>query len=823
MEINIIEKNGYGGVNSKVEANGKMSVLAEKIIKWGIYVFVFLLPLFFLPFNSSILEVNKQVLIIAFALFFLIVWIGKIISQGRLEFKKSFVNIAVILFLSFYLVSSLLSKNIYQAMVGFGGGVAESFSVVVALAIIFFALANNLRDKKGISNALFALVLSGLVVAILTILQLAGKFILPWDFTQTATFNTIGSINSVEIFLASLLVLSSVLFAQTNVARWRQVFYGFAAILFLFMMLSINFTNVWWALLLAAIIIISLGIMNREQMNQYRLILPMVILAFSIIMLLIQPNFFKWSAIPAEVSPSFDATYNIDKEVLRGKLFFGSGPGSFAYNYGLYRSQDLNQTQFWNIKFNSGISKIFSQPATLGIFGWLTWVLMVVGFAIYGFIKLIRKRGSAWVLSLGIFSAWLLLAFLQFIYSTNLTLEAAFWIMLALSVLSLKFLDRGDEPQTASGEAGMAYVDGNNVLVQFEKNSPMASIFSFVFVVVLVLTISVFYLGGTYWFADVLYQRGLVTAAANNLEGSSTLISRAVTYNPYNELYLRTLSQVALLKVNAELAKPQSADRDRAAQNLIASATNLAKRSTELAPLSVDNWIQRAYIYRAIMPILPANGGADQWAIDSYNEAIKLEPKNPYYYWELGRTYALAVDLLTPGASGDKDKIAKIQDYVAKAEEAFKKALEVKSDYAPAAFNLALIYNLQGRIDEGIKEMSAAQTYSPEDIGITFQLGLLYYKKADWENARIQFERAINLDTSYSNARYFLGLIYDKLGNKAAAIEQFKKVEELNPENQEVKTIIANLQAGRPAIAEMPQQPSDLPISDKQPQNNPLQ
>ena len=60
-------------------------------------------------------------------------------------------------------------------------------------------------------------------------------------------------------------------------------------------------------------------------------------------------------------------------------------------------------------------------------------------------------------------------------------------------------------------------------------------------------------------------------------------------------------------------------------------------------------------------------------------------------------------------------------------------------------------------------------------------------------------------------------------GKDEEDIDQEPGKEELNPENQEVKTIIANLQAGRPAIAEMPQQPSDLPISDKQPQNNPLQ
>jgi len=50
------------------------------------------------------------------------------------------------------------------------------------------------------------------------------------------------------------------------------------------------------------------------------------------------------------------------------------------------------------------------------------------------------------------------------------------------------------------------------------------------------------------------------------------------------------------------------------------------------------------------------------------------------------------------------------------------------------------------------------------------------------------------------------------LGNKTGAIEQFVAVEKLNPDNQDVKIILANLRAGKPAIAQVPKQPSQVPI-----------
>ncbi|MFH1255110.1 MAG: hypothetical protein V1667_01400, partial [bacterium] len=263
-----------------------------------------------------------------------------------------------------------MSKNFYQGLVGFGGTVAESFFALLGFAIIFFVIVNNFKKAEEISGLVFSLTLSGILAGIFGLIQLAGKFIFPWDFTKAFSFNTIGSANSLEIFLAALLVLSAVLFAETNLARWRQFFYGAAAIFFLFAILAINFLNVWWALAIAAIIIIALGIINREQMSQYRLILPMVVLAFAVLMLLTRLTVFStWLNVPTEVSPSLSASMDIDKQVIKNNLFFGTGPGSYSYDYGLYRSPVLNQTDFWNVRFNQGFSKILSQPATLGLFG----------------------------------------------------------------------------------------------------------------------------------------------------------------------------------------------------------------------------------------------------------------------------------------------------------------------------------------------------------------------------------------------------------------------------------------------------------------------
>lgn len=778
----------------------KIVFICDKVVVWGLYALAFIFPLFFLPFNASVLEINKQLLLLVFSLVLLMFWIGKVIAGSRMELKKGILNLGIVMFLVFSAVSAALSKNLFQGLVGGSGTVAESFFSVLSCIIIFFVLINSIKTRQEVLNLVFSFVVSGLVFGVFALLQLTGKFLFPWDFAQNVAFNTVGSLNSLEIMAAALLTLCIALFAESDSKIWRQIFFAVLGIFFLGLALSINFANVWWGLLLASIVIIALGIINREQMSQYRLILPMVVLVFSVLMILTTTNIFtKWVSVPAEVSPSFKASVDIGKSALKENLFFGSGPGSYSYTYGLYRSPTLNETDFWNVRFNQGFSKVFSQPATLGLAGFLTWILILVGFSLYGFIMLVRRRGENWALALGLFSSWLVLALLQFLYSTNLTLELVFWILLGLSFLTLKTL-------SAKGASALDFGQVQTVSVEFSRNSPMASVLSFVFVVVIVLAISVFYIGGSYYYADILYQKGLALIDDNKPEDGSVTISRAVILNPYNDAYLRTLSQAALLRVNNEFNKPQTAERDGNIQNLIATAINIGKRATDLAPLNVDNWVQRASIYRAVIPY---TAGADQWALDTYKEATKLEPQNPYYFYELGRSYLFMADLA--GNSSEKEQKDKVPEYLQKAEESLNQSIALKPDYALAIYQLALVYDAQGEIDKAIPKIKDAQAMYPNDVGLAFQLGLLYYKQANWNLAKEQLERAVLLDQNYSNARYFLGLIYDRQGNRQGAIDQFTKIAELNPDNQDVKTILANLNAGKPAITQQ-QTPEGAPI-----------
>ena len=78
----------------------------------------------------------------------------------------------------------------------------------------------------------------------------------------------------------------------------------------------------------------------------------------------------------------------------------------------------------------------------------------------------------------------------------------------------------------------------------------------------------------------------------------------------------------------------------------------------------------------------------------------------------------------------------------------------------------------------------------------------MYYRQNELGKARDEFARAKNLNPRYANARYMLGLTYDRLGRREDAKTEFAAVLALTPDNQEVKDILANLAAGLPALSE---------------------
>ena len=780
-----------------------MKNILDKITKVSIYLLVFILPIFFLPWTTNVLDFNKQVLLLFLVFLSFFGWLLKSLIEGKISLNLNLFNIPVLVFLVILGIGTLFSVYRYGSFWGWPLDIASGFLTIFVFILLYFLII-NLFKKEEIFGLLLTLVFSSFLAVLFGAFQIFGKFLFPFDFAKLTSFNTIGTVNSLGIFAALLLpLIISLIFISKRLIKILLIIFG---LITLGLAILINFWAVWISLLIGVAAILTFGIARRKIFQANWLTLPMFLLVLSLCFGIFKVPIPGLPATPLEISPSQRATFDIAKQTLMAEgpasLLFGSGPSTFIYDYSKFKPETINQTVFWGVRFSSGASEILDKLATTGLLGLISFLGILAVFFWLAFKGLMKppttlsegavgkgdsptkvkipltgkgwwQSGGGWIFGLGIFaSAFAAMASL-FFYPANLSLSFLFWIFTASFIVFT-------ESKVKTWEL---------------KPSSLANIgVSFLFIFILILGIGLFFLEGQRYLAEVRYLQGIRAWQAGDNQKAINYILSAISHTGGSQdNYWRDLSQVYLLKINEELQRKDISQEElkKVIPPLVSNAVNSAKSATDVSPKNVANWSVRGFVYRQMINI---SEGADEWAINSYEEAKKLEPTNPYIFTELGQVYL---------AKNETER----------AREQFQKALELKSDYAPARFQIALIYVGENKIAEAIGEMENAKRESPLDVGVAFQLGVLYYNDKQYDKAKAEFERAVGLNENYSNARYFLGLIYDREGKKSEAISQFEKIAQLNPDNEEVKKILVNLRAGKSALEGIT--PAQPPIEEK--------
>jgi len=744
-----------------------MSNIFSKISKISIYLLVFLLPIFFLPWTTSVLDFNKQSLLIFLVFISLFCWLLKSLQERKISLNFSIFNLSVLVLFLVLGLSTLFSSYKFGSFWGWPLNIAPAFLTTFSFILLYFLIVNTFQ-KTEIFGLFLTLVFSGFLAALFGGLQLFGKFYFPFEFAKISSFNTIGTVNSLGVFSALLLPLTiSLIFIFKRLVKFLLMIFGLALLGLLFL---INFWVAWVVLLIGMAAILIFAISRRETFPTSWLTLPMFLVVISLCFGIFRISIPGLPATPLEVSPSQRATFDIAKQTLMAEsptsLLLGSGPSTFVYDYSKFKPETINQTVLWAVRFGSGASEILDKLAATGILGLISFLAILASFfwlAIKALIRSVKveKKDSFWILGLGIFSSWLAVVVSFFFYPANLPLSFLFWIFTANFIV---------------------FAEGQKVKTWELKTGSLANIgASFLFIFILIFGIGLFFLAGQRYIAQIRHLEGIMASQRGDNQAAVNYLLSAINHTAGSQDdYWRDISQVYLFRINEELSKkdvPQE-EQQRTIPPLVSNAVNSAKRATDVAPENVANWSVRGFVYRNVFNLIT---GAEDWAIKSYETALKLEPTNPYIYTELGRVYL---------AMNEKEK----------AQEQFQKALDLKSDYAPAHFQMATLSVLEGKTAEAIEKMETAKQLSPFDVGLAFQLGVLYYSDKQFNKAKAEFERTVSLNENYSNARYFLGLIYDREGKKSEAISQFEKVANLNPDNEEVKEILANLKAGKSAL-----------------------
>ena len=656
-------------------------------------------------------------------------------------------GIATIVFAT---ISAWQSGLRHQGLFGYGG--TESIAVFSLLLLGLWILLTYHGGRENSKLPYLALIASGSVLSLITIISLLGLNI--YRFIPSQGFNPAGTTTTATMIAAATIVLG--VGRLLNASSRRAI--ASTLIALVPPALLIVGTGFRAPLIIVAV---GLGLLALRQLKKSeKRTPPTAILLITLgtllsIVLAVRP-FLNFLKTPLEVGPSHRETWSIALQTLGAHPLLGSGPATFSADYLRFRSLPILQTPFWNISFDWGSSTGLTWLATLGFIGTGLLILTVLSVLVsYGWQKW-RKESTTeetalFAAGVALFvGAWLVPMPLaaKFFFDTLLGLMLAH---LNLRPLKLNLV-------------GLARPTVGSLII--------------------LLVLGLFTLQGRRAFAEATVLKG-ATIGISNLSTTESYLTKATRLDPWNDSYLRLLTETRRGLLRQKLAEAPSDKETQTALQELRDITDKilasARRATELAPQNSTNWIMLGSVYLDISPI---TGGAALAAVDAFSRALELSPSDPSLLVNLGVAKALA----TSGAKEEETKLL-----TQSAEELLRKAANIRPNYVFAHLELARLLAQKQDVEGAIQAYRRAQAVAQNDSALRYEIGLYLLQNQRKDAAQVELEEAVRLAENFSNARWFLAQIYEEQGDIEKAIEQIQKVVELNPDNQQAKDRLEEL------------------------------
>ncbi|TYT76137.1 tetratricopeptide repeat protein [Desulfobotulus mexicanus] len=158
--------------------------------------------------------------------------------------------------------------------------------------------------------------------------------------------------------------------------------------------------------------------------------------------------------------------------------------------------------------------------------------------------------------------------------------------------------------------------------------------------------------------------------------------------------------------------------------------------------------------------------GSYSRALQEFLKAEQLNPRDPYLYNNMGLTY-LALD---------RPESAVLS---------FKKAVNIKSDYAPAQNNLATAYMATGNWDEAIevlKLLSEDLLYATPHYALS-NLGWAYYNLSNYDAALRYYNRSLRHEPRHPPALRGQAMTFSAMGRMSEALRSADRLTTELPQN----------------------------------------
>jgi tetratricopeptide (TPR) repeat protein len=685
----------------------------------------------------------------------------------------------------------------FKSVFGMAGSLSDSLLTVTALTVVYLLAVNSFDDKGKALKAFFSVSLA--VVILYGFLQMLGLHIFKYlnisilQFTVSRAFNTLGSVNVLGMTAAiALPMLWSAIrpFRAWVINYWLLKIGALAA---LAVLVVINWWVLWVVAIAGMVSIVALESLNHGSLNMEdetgfklsRFLFPMTVMVLGIFLVVVNFNLvFIKNNLPVEITPSYKLSGNVAWKVLQENFAFGYGPENFSLAFDKYGAGELRNTNLSGVKFFDSTSQALNMAVHNGLVG-----LVALGFLLCLLGWSLLRKITHYQLSIisseniGVISALVATVVAMFLYPFNLVLVFMLYVLLALLVL--------------------AVWGSSRVVYNVEEKASLSLVSSLGFIGGLILALVGLYFMSLNYIADVKYAKAL---GQTETQEALNYTVEAINWKGNDDRFYRLASQLALNLLSKELnaqAVPDDTQKNNRIQNYLSSAVALAQRATQVAPNEANNWVNLGNVYQNLTRLV---GGVDALAETAYLKASELRPGDPAFHNRIGSMYLVKADLLRQLAAQGSANVQQFNQQAGaallKAEDAFKKAIEMSGNFGLAIYNLGSVYERQGKLNEAIKQLETIAPFNSNQPGLAFELGLLYYRADRKNDALAQLQRAVVLSPDYANARWYLALIYEERKELDQAVEQLERVLdiEVNKDNEIIIKKLEGLRAGNVSI-----------------------
>ena len=360
------------------------------VISWFFNLLFFAVPLFFWPRTSEVFEFNKVLLVYGFTVLIVAVWLGKMISQKKIIFHRTTLDIPILLFLATQALSTIISIDSHTSFFGYYSRFHGGLLSLISYALLYWAFVSNM-DKQKTLTAMYYALSTGVIVSIYGIFEhfgysvsclfITGRFdVACWvQDVQHRIFATLGQPNWLAAYLVALTPLTWAFAAKKKSGYWIM-----ASVLFY---TTILFTKSRSGLLGLGVAFAIYWLFNLWKNKKHFIILTASYLFLTAI---VGTSF---TQAPTAQGPALETggteSGDIRKIVWKGALdvwranpILGTGVETFAYSYYQFRPAEHNLTSEWDFVYNKAHNEYLNFLANTGLVG-TTAYLTLIGASLF--------------------------------------------------------------------------------------------------------------------------------------------------------------------------------------------------------------------------------------------------------------------------------------------------------------------------------------------------------------------------------------------------------------------------------------------------------